>query len=584
MTHQRVTFVNHADLDTTRPFTPYEFHAGLANNNEYAGIRGLLRDNFGEWMEELADELDFVAREKATQSRWWWCLSSTRLDARPWGEEKIIKRYFFARATAVWLERNQNVSELQIADAPHEVANYLKFLCPQLDVTWRAQMPTRPYLSVIKDQLRPYVYLWRQVTGILRHHAAMRQPQKPTGVNFVLFESLGKTSLADGHRYYFTDHFDGPAGCLVSLLSLGIIEAARRPNEELSPPRRALLDWCRPGDAAYGFVAALHVARFARSIERSVEPRLRCPDFWRDYLVRTFDIAAVATGYCTYRALLRLGRPDNGMRVVYPYEEKGIERAILFACEDLGCEALGFGHHPQPTVVEALRDRPEGGVPKPARYAFCGPAYVGAFRKWGRKATAPMSVWGTIKSRNLAFNRSPHEDTRLRLLILLSHATELRQLDTWLGTLPNILDAVSVTLRMYRADDLTEFERDFKRFRTRHPGVFITEGKTLEQDVLDSDVTAFAATSAGPEAVLMGRLAIFVDINDAFDANPCFDDLAAYLPCRTPGELAKRLAMLRMTDPEALAALHDQQRAAAMTVFAPVDGPAVIADLTARGD
>lgn len=143
---------------------------------------------------------------------------------------------------------------------------------------------------------------------------------------------------------------------------------------------------------------------------------------------------------------------------------------------------------------------------------------------------------------------------------------------------PELIDICDIHLRLYKADDMQLLDQRTEEIKSKFPFISITEG-TLAEDLAAADLTAFCATSAGPEAILFGRLSLFIDLNDSFAVNAFFDDDEAFLPCATPNEFYNRLTWLRSLGNQDLVALFAKQRRAAERLFSPIDTAALIQSL-----
>ena len=65
-------------------------------------------------------------------------------------------------------------------------------------------------------------------------------------------------------------------------------------------------------------------------------------------------------------------------------------------------------------------------------------------------------------------------------------------------------------------------------------------------------------------------MSIYLDLNDVFDVNPCFDKLDSMLPCKSALEFANRLDEVCDMDEESLLQLHDRQKIVADQIFGPI--------------
>jgi len=113
-------------------------------------------------------------------------------------------------------------------------------------------------------------------------------------------------------------------------------------------------------------------------------------------------------------------------------------------------------------------------------------------------------------------------------------------------------------------------EIGMRRLTELNPAIASAQG-SLVDNITWCDVALFASTTAGIEAMLAGRLAVYVALHDVFEADPLLGHDGAFARCEDEHHLADALARARgLTDGEYDAALH-RQRALAERILAPID-------------
>ena len=290
--------------------------------------------------------------------------------------------------------------------------------------------------------------------------------------------------------------------------------------------------------------------------------------FWKFYLSHELGRVPCINEICCYWALKRFLKKSQCKLVVYPYEEKGLERSILLACRERNILSIGYTPHPQHRLALALRNSFDPISPKPSSYAVCGTAYVDYLVAWGKKDRNTIKVWGTGKSYNGSFATSEFKRTDLSVLVLISHPNELKIFGSWLRSEKKIVNSTRYLIRVWQAG-ASKFNQTLSNLTREFDCVQISQG-SLDEDLKQCDVAIFCATSAGPLAIDKGYLAIYADLNDFFPINPCFDDLQDMLPCRSPSELAHRLTEISGMSAESLLELHRRQKMVAERIFSPV--------------
>ena len=575
----KITFLRGLPDKFNKPFGVYQYDERLVREPGYIDIKGIIKEKTGDWLDEIQRSHARLSEEFLRYTRWWWAIPASRLDLRPWGQEHIFKPLFFARAVLEWMESNPDVDEILVIGCDAAVAVYLKEF--RRDMVFRngrgILYPAFLIFKACKNSLSCVKNMFRDAIHILRHHAFHNKAFIKSQA-IALYELFPNTfSLADGYKYFYGSLFDSLDSVKADTVSYGCIEdnncRINKLRSENDKPIFFLLDNVMPGDLAisvvintYLFFAAWIMA--FRKIPCTIGGRTS-RRFWLGYLFNELNRMPCLRSICSYRALRSILTRHTYKLVIYPYEEKGFERAILFACRERNVATVGYTPHPQHRLAAALRDTHEPMSPKPSGYAVCGPAYVDYFESWGKKERRSISIWGSAKSFSGNLTATGFPRSNLKILLLLSHPNELRVFHSWLRAEERISHKIDYSLRIYKAvqnrifsNELIRLLRDFACVREVHGN--------LAEDLSRSDAVIFCGTSAGLVAVNHGLLAVHVSLDDFFQINPCFDELDPMLSCETPNQFADLLEELRAMDDSSITELRRKQRSFVARIFSPI--------------
>ncbi|MBF0311679.1 MAG: hypothetical protein HQL56_19380 [Magnetococcales bacterium] len=557
-----------------RPFALYQHDESLIRHPCYVDVPGIILANSAAWFQDL--QLSHIALARTIQPHCpkWWLAPQSRLDLRPWAQESIVKPLFVALALSDWMSRHPEATECLLIGCDADVGRFLREFHPEITVkgesekSWSLQ-PLRQML------LRLALFTWR----FLRRYRYRPGRARPGRVA-VLFEPVGEYAQAHlGYRYYYGDLLDP-----VPEVSYHAVGWVNDPEGKVV----SIFESASPWDLLVALgqqIRSLNVIRrFARQgVDCTIAGR-RSTTFWSRYLRSpVFMPAQYFNALLALRAFDKLFRGSACRQVVYPYEEKGVERAAILACRASGLRTLGFTPHPQYDSALCLRDLPGSDCPKPDAYGVCGNAYVDQFVNWCRKDAQRVHVWGTRKFQGETIlpkvARAPGEAPVV--LLLLSHPNELRLFESWLDAEERLRHGVRYTVRTYKAVGLNAFEAESRSIRGKYPFVSETEG-TLVEDLAACDLAFYCATSAGLSAVVHGRLTVHVTLYDCLAINPFFDRFAGeMLSCSSAARFADCLEMLRQADEATLETLHRRQVEAVRELFTPVRTGTILTDLSA---
>lgn len=570
----------HDDID--KPFGIYQYDELIAKNPYYIDIRGIVREKGWIWLDEIQSSFTNVSKKFLSYTSLWWLTGMSRLDLRPWCQENLVKPLFYAQAVLEWIKENPKVKEIFLIGCDPTVAVYLKELDDTLNLDGEGIVSQYLYFvfhALKKSAIAIFLML------VVAYRIAKNHAFKPlTNIKYqiiVLYEFILGLPMTSGYKYFYGSLFDSMSNIGVNSIGYSCIEYTtglnpKRDREEFMKNKSLffLLDNINLGYLTLGILKNIYIilvtwimvfTKFHCSINRGYSYW-----FWKCYLFHELAKFPCISEICAYFALKTLLKKSPQCKlIIYPYEEKGLERAYLFACQEKGIRTIGYAPHPQYRSALSLRDNLSPQSPKPSKYAVCGSAYVDYFVSWGNKDRNIISVWGSEKSYRYSLETRKINLSHLKILLLISHPNELKVFYSWLRAEERLLRSVTYLVRIYKGVYHKEFERVLTLLKSEFGCIKESKGE-LDEDLRQCDLAVFCATSAGPLTVNRGYLAIYVDLNDFLQINPCFDNLDAMLPCRSSEEFANRLDEIRKMNTDSIMKLYHEQLLLTERIFSPI--------------
>lgn len=586
----KIIFKRKVPHNIDKPFGIYQYDELVAQNPCYIDIRGIVRKKTWVWLDEIQSSHANVARAFLRYTRWWWVTPMSRLDVRPWGQAYLLKPLFFAKAVLEWRKSNPNIDEILLIGCDPLVAVYLK----EFDKTLTLQGDRRilQFLFFVfqgfKSSMQVLRTMLKTTCYLIRYHIFKTSGNVDSKV-IVLYEFVFGHSFVSAHEYFYKSLFDSVSDDETNTIGYACI-SPQGPNmaeirTEFVKDRFSffLLDNITMGDLIIAIFSSIYCLvitlglvfrRIPCSIEKSFSNL-----FWPNYLLQELGRGYYLKDICCYRALKTIFKQSECRLVIYPYEEKCIERAILFAAQEHDVNSIGYTPHPQYRLALALRDNFSPLSSKPSKYAVCGPAYIDYFVSWGKKNRNSIKVWGSGKYSKNKLGAQQINRFNLTVLVLLSHPNELKVFYSWLRAEKRIASSITYLIRVYKAVKHKGFEQVLTPLMREFDCVKKTQG-TLIEDLNCCDLVVFCATSAGLVAVNSGYLSIYVDLNDCFQINPCFDDLNVMLHCRSSSEFAARLDQICAMTADSIKELHQRQLSFVEKVFSPIQTSVIKEELS----
>jgi hypothetical protein len=438
----------------------------------------------------------------------------------------------------------------------------------------------------------------RQLGALLRHYA-WRSPSLPrTRVLFYSHVLEGGSFAAVG------DHFFGAMldvaearGRDEVLLGLFLHADADRPAAERAlraRGRRAcfVLDHLRLVDIAWTARQLLHCVRaFGREPPELAPLRIggwASRSFASHYFVREVRRWLPVTELAMYRAMRRLLAASGARTVVYPYEEKGVERAIVrAAAETGGVRTLAYGHPVHTRAHLALRTRRGApNPPAPDGLLVTGPEAARFLVEWGGKAPARVVAVGSPRHLTPRPRTGGRRESgvRLRVLVVVGHAFEVTGFANLVQARPDLAESHDVLVRSYRFNWHDEQAAAIRRLHTFAPSIRVDDRESLVDQLAWCDAVVFESTTVGVQAMLAGRLAVHTTLHDVFPADPLLGHDGVFARCGGADELAEALAQAAALGEEEEARIVARQRELAVAILAPLDRARFLETLGLNGE
>ena len=558
----------------SEPFSTYNHDEAQSLKSNYVPLRNIAQQRTDQWLKELQAIHTQFSNALCKQSQYWWFSALSRLDARPWGHEHLIKPLFFARAILTWFHDNPQHQQLTVHGAPPELALYLKNMERSVHIVnfdTTRHLWTRQLLSLL--QIAWFTTNLAKLTSCALYRCLRLKAKLPQGQTLILFERFDpKLSAVDCRNYFYHCLFETCEhqkqivfGCIDQLVW------RKQYDDQATQNTCNILDEVNFFDVLASLCQQLWLTCcvFAQALNTSNL-------FWKIFVFSQLRQSTVFREICLSRVMNRAFGNGVWRTVVYPYEEKGYERAILHGLKGTAARVIGYIPHPQHRLAVSMRESGQHGLLRPSLYAACGTQYVEFFAHWAHKQEQ-VHVWGTDKSPTAPINPRKF-DIPLKILVLLSHPNELDVFTSWLMANPHLLINRHFCIRGYPNAGARSFDRVLSTLLHHFPQIS-TASRGLNEELHSCDIAVFNATSAGLLASTLGKLAIHIGLDDFFAINPCFDQLESMLSCKTANDFEARLTIVTQTSPEGIATLLQQQRAFIQTILSPINRLVIDKDL-----
>ena len=565
-------------------------HRRIARDGwQFCDIQAVVRDHEDRWLEDLDRWHNRLSVAGASYTWKWWLLPGSRLTV--W-YPVYLKPLLFALGV-IEATRVQPLEVLHVIDAPDEVIEYFEEYC---------QAQASPGAPKVLDQRRArrsrarsagviwpfgfYLAMFRRLISVVVRLLSRGQTPASNGHARILVWSHTLTAavMAQVGDHFFGRVFDAWADCrsggvkwLYQLDLLRERQAVRQYCESVGRNINFDFEWLHWSDILLISWDAITLRVDLRPLRRQLGEMtigsLRTTSFPRHF------VAAAVFGYAPifelaiYRAVARYLSQVRPEAVIYPYEEKGLERAILRACVEapFPVRTIGFAHANWNKGHRYIRHRDEVGRPCPDIIATTGVAARRWLMEWGGLAGEKLTVVGSPRFTDAAAPMSAHwPAVPLRVLFIVGYGYEVGMLANYVEAQPDLFLHCELMIRRYPHD--WQSSQDYGFSRLRDLGVtFQVDDRDLPTQIEWAHTVLFCATSAGIEAMVRGRLAIHVALDDCISIDSIEGKGAGseVIRCLTASELKAALTLCALISTSHYAARVKNLQHFAARIYAP---------------
>jgi len=515
----------------------------------------------------------------ARRFKWWWLSPASRLIL--W-HPPIWKPLVFALAGAEKLEHLAD-NDVYFVGCPGEVAEYLGEFCSRLRIH-DGRNTRRTFPHTLRHFWLSFKYIFAVLMYILSHRKRKLDIKGTSPIIVWTYGLHSGTEQLNSKDHFFGDMFDPDVfKHPVHWVYYDSLRNAAEKQLSLCPSgtRSVMYEWI-------GISDWWSLVRFCLSewcfhcIPLSV-PKFVMNGYVSKAFTKEFTSAFVGchvpgSEFVVFLVMKKILRKLSPRAVVYPYEEKCMERALLMAVREskTAITTIGFAHAVYNSSHMYLRRRSQAGAnpPMPDKLMVTGKALKNWLVNWAGWETGRIFIAGSPRWRNtMEYDASWVFGCRpLRILILIGPGYEATALSDQMERFSGNLGKFEVTIRPYPYSWQAEQSRAYAKIKKgcRHIQV---SGGPLEEQLSWCDLAVYCSTSAGLEAMLSGRLTVYLDLNHIFELRSVSDkkQYEVLWSCKDLPELGRLLERVCRMSKLEYADIVNRQNRIASQIFQKID-------------
>lgn len=555
---------------------------------ELGDTRKLIREKEDQWLKQLEEWHVDLSNRAASISPLWWLMPASRITSWiPANAEKL----FFAMALIEVLEKSGETDAYAVG-CPEEVLEYISEMRPHWTLV--RTMAREPSPSVVRHQ--KIKVLRRLVDFITRTtRNTFRKIQESDADIVVYSHAMNCGNLSASGDHFFAHALDDlkttPNGKKAEILwyylfatNDGSSRKDIRTVVESSGAKTVFVDELIGWREALNLLRLCVRTKVAAAKIRATALPLTVDAFKSSLFLKNW-LDPQLTNYLPFNELLiligttRLLRKIQPKCLLYPYEEKALEHALLQAVKINGNEktlppvrTVGFAHAVHNYGHMYMRNR-RSKVPRhplPDFIGTTGPTVRDWLISWGEHPTSHLKVMGSPRY-SAALPPPLINDAKLReVVVIISSAHELPALAALVECQPSALHGWVLVIRRYPYGWYEIQDKAISRLEKLGITLRVEAGPIKEQ-FSRVHAVAFCSSSAGFEAMLAGRISIRLNLNEVLDLDPMAGrgDGSSIFKADNILELKQALDEIAALDSSAYANRAEQQRKYAIGIYSP---------------
>jgi hypothetical protein len=517
------------DLPKNTKGSYIHFYNSIIDSKSWTPIENkqYINKNIESWQNQLATWHELVCQIGQKNYDDWWLMEASRLIA--W-YPKINKSLFFT-VGLIRICEDLTIDEIYIVNAPKEVEILTRDAQPDWDIIRNnSGYKEKSSISALKNLLSPF----RSIITMLKRSFKLSSPLPKNLANtkLIAFSNLLDFDIFQSSGdHYFGNMFDEISDLRNENKLWIFLSELRSTNEE-----RTLLSSLRSKsyrayilqDLLTLFDAAIILFRTGAFYFFSQRFKTKIPIisidgmkftsyslfFYNETIKNKPPILALQTKY----AFKAIASKITTATLFYPFEDKAIERAILSQSRNL--YTIGYAHaiHNSGHLYLKQKKLEQVGPLWPNLIGCSGRAAAQWLENTNEINVDQLVTIGSKRYTNIIEKTKFTYNGALKVLVIAGLASEITMLANYVEQNNAIFKNCELTIRRYPYGYHEEQNEGIIRLKRLISDVKVEGGPLLKQ-IDNCDIVIYASTSAGIEAMLLGRICIYVDLHHVVPLN-----------------------------------------------------------------
>ena len=450
---------------------------------------------------------------------WWLTLSSRLIIFHP----PVFEPLIFAIGVIEYCNKH-HLNSLQLINCPNEVLRYIKELSPSSEILDQRNYTNNQKLHTFKNLFKIAKFAAKFVINSFSYSIQKKEIRKIKNLLFTYSVSQENLEKYDD-RYYGKMFEDGVSLKYDDTLWLFVEDGMAAIHNNLENKKwkfENVFNYLTIFDVFKCLCSAIWELLLLYYYSRKTLPiklsSYVSSIFYKNYVNEVLLSHLIVNELATYHVIKKILFKHEVKNIIFPMEGKSMEKAIFLAAkEDNLVKTIGYMHSFSHNLDSCLKSHSTRGIDsvlEPDIIATPGENIIDWIEKWGGVSREKLVNFGSHKYQNL-IPRETNKDKPC-VLIVLGLNVELFQLANFIESDRTIFESYEVVLRPGPTFAGKEQDEQISRILSMTSNIKLNSNSMFDQ-IKWSDFVIFNITSVGIEAVLLGRLAIYLSLSNIIE-------------------------------------------------------------------
>jgi hypothetical protein len=558
-------FSNDLESNFNGNYVSYYHKKHQSDGGFYININKYIFENQEKWLADLEEWHSQLCKIGANSTPYWWMLDGSRFYT--WSPA-IYSPFIYAIAVNNYCDYH-NIEHLTLLDCPKEVYVYLKEIDSSAVITLQNNynqnklIKTVYWNNILKSFFEWLIVLINSLKYLFKKKDIIHNER--ILIFSQIFEKIEEKKVVD---HYYGNIFNQNKNDFKKIILwvfqynvkfsskkiLNNIPLLNNKNYIITSQLNSTIDIIKI------LFIYLHLIIAFKKIKKRL-PKIKINEIKSKILPREY-FSLMLNGILPlqelliYNAFKKLIKINNNIdTIIYPYEEKSLERAILLSTiNNSNITTIGYSHsvHWNLHYYFHVRSSFQANPPRPDIHAV-----TGDLEKWWLNNIAAVPEH---KIKVLGSNRYVHKmhsapkcsyDTHnMKILVVVGQSCDLRVLANYLEDEPDIFSQCDLLIRKYPFSWDKEQENGISMINNYVTNIEVNNQDLLQNQIEWCDIMLYNTSSCGIIAMLSGRIAVNVALHDILYWNPLEKQGSknAIIHCMSAVELHKSVKELKKLD------------------------------------